>query len=239
MGRINAALVHLLISVFVFAVFLSLVFFIWYAYPFNITEGVGDIVYMMAGIDIVLGPLLTLVVFNTAKKSLKFDLSLIGIIQVSALIYGGFVIYSERPAWVVFVKDRFHVVGVMEVDTSKIPDKSLSVGILDRPKMVFAELPVGEKRDDILFQAIAGGADIDRTPELYRRYEPYKSEVVRASKEFSQHFDLKSENEVESKGFKWLPMEGKLKDIVVIVDVESQAVSHYKMLNPWKIVQTQ
>lgn len=221
--------------VFIFAIFLSLVFFIWYAYPFNITEGVGDIVYMMAGIDIVLGPLLTLVVFNTAKKSLKFDLSIIGLMQIAALVYGGYVIYSERPAWIAFAKDRFEVVGIMEIDASKIPDKRLSVGVFDRPKMVFVELPVGEKRNEILFQAIDGGADIDRTPELYREYEPNKTEMVKASKDFSTHVDLQHEVGLDSKNLKWLPVKGKLQDIVAIIDVENEAVSHYKQLNPWKV----
>ena len=211
-------------------------FFIWYTYPFNITEGVGDIVYLMAGIDIVLGPLLTLVVFNTAKKSLKFDLSVIGFVQIAALIYGGYVIYSERPAWIAFAKDRFEVVGIMEIDASKIPDQNLSVGVFDKPKMIFVELPVGEQRNDILFQALDGGADIDRTPELYRKYEPNKTEMVKASKEFSTHVSLQSE--ANTKGFKWLPVKGKLQDIVAIIDVKNQTVSHYRKLSPWELAQT-
>ena len=69
MSRFKAASVHFLISVAVFSIFLVFVFFIWYAYPFNLTQGVAEIVYLMAGVDIVLGPLLTLVVFNTAKRA--------------------------------------------------------------------------------------------------------------------------------------------------------------------------
>ena len=236
MSRVKAALSHLSISVFVFAIFLLLVFFIWYSYPFNITEGVGDIVYLMAGVDIVLGPLLTLVVFKGGKKGLKLDLALIGLVQIGALIYGGYVIYSERPAWVVFAKDRFEVVGLSEIDTSKVPDKSLLVGVFERPKKVFAELPSGERATDIALQAFSGGVDIERIPEQYREYEPRIEEVLKAAKEFSNHADLRNESNVESDGLKWLPVEGKLNNIIAIVDVKNKSVSHYRIMDPWKLV---
>ena len=239
MSRIKAALMHLLISIFVFSIFLSFVYFIWYHYPFNVTEGVGDIVYLMAGIDIVLGPLLTLVVFKAGKKGLKFDLSLIALVQVGALIYGGHVIYSERPAWLVFAKDRFEVVGLVEIDVSKIQDKNLLVGIFDRPKKVYAELPTGEKATDIALQALSGGVDIDRIPELYREYESHIAEVVAAGKDFSSHVDLRKENENDWKGLKWLPVEGKQKNIIAIIDVNSKTISGYKLLDPWRLVSVQ
>ena len=231
MSRIRAALTHLLISVFVFSLFLWLVFFIWYAYPFNITQGVAEIVYMMAGIDIVLGPLLTLIVFNTAKKSLKFDLTVIGCFQIVALIYGGYVIYSERPAWVTFAVDRFEVVGLLEIDQTKIPDKDLKVGFFDRPKFAYAERPEGEQANEILFNAIMGGNDIDRTPSLYRDFESNIDTVLAATKNFDEHYQLK--NESDEKGRKWLPVKGKLKSIVAIVDEEDKKIVEYKIINPW------
>ena len=89
MTRLKASFTHFLISIAVFGLFLALVFFIWYAYPFNLTQGVGEIVYIMAGVDVVLGPLLTLIVFKAGKKSLKFDLSVIALVQISALYLRG------------------------------------------------------------------------------------------------------------------------------------------------------
>lgn len=231
MSRIKAASVHLLISVVVFALFLSMVFFIWYAYPFNITQGVADIVYLMAGIDIVLGPLLTLVVFNTAKKSLKFDLSVIGLVQIAALVYGGYTIYSERPAWIAFAKDRFEVVGLLEIDAAKIPDQSLTVGFFDKPKMVYVEPPTGEQANEILFDALAGGNDIDRTPSLYRQIEPNEDIVIEATKSFNEHPELK--NDPNAVNLKWLPLKGKLKSITVILNPMKKDIVEYRMISPW------
>ena len=231
MSRVKAALLHLLISVFVFSIFLWLVFFIWYAYPFNITQGVAEIVYMMAGIDIVLGPLLTLIVFNTAKKSLRFDLSVIGFVQIAALVYGGYTIYSERPAWVTFATDRFEVVGLFEIDSSKIPDKNLRVGFFDRPKMIYAERPVGDQATDILFNSLAGGADIDRTPSLYRDIEPNIDTVLAATKDFQEHPILNKDSTLED--LKWLPVKGKAKSITAVIDTNTKKIVEYRMISPW------
>ena len=66
---------------------------------------------ILIGVDVVLGPLLTLVVFNPAKKSLRIDLAVIAALQVAALVYGISVIAQARPAYVVFAGDRFTVIG--------------------------------------------------------------------------------------------------------------------------------
>jgi hypothetical protein len=44
------------------------------------------------GRDLALGPLLTLIVFEPGKPSLKFDLSCIVLLQLGALLYGGTII---------------------------------------------------------------------------------------------------------------------------------------------------
>jgi len=172
-----------------------------------------------------------MIIFKAGKKGLKFDLIVIGLVQVAALIYGGYTIYSQKPTWVVFSVDRFAVVGLKEIDSSKIPDQSLKVGFLDKQKMVYTQLPTGELASKILDQVLAGGNDIDRTPSLYEEYEPNKDIVFAAAKDFEQHSSLK--NMPNPKGFKWLPMQGKHKDIVAILDSETKTIVRYEIINPW------
>ena len=232
MNRIKASLVHLSLSIFIFAIFLSLVYFIWYAYPFNLTQGIAEIVYLMAGIDIVLGPLLTLIVFNTAKKSLKWDLSIIGAVQIAALIYGAFVIYSARPVWIVFAVDRFEVVALNEVDVSELTDKSLKIGMFDKPRFVFTQKPVGEAANKIVFEAAAGGSDIDRLPQFYKNYADSIDLIKPRMNEINTHPGVQKaigeNNEV-----KWLAVKGKNKDIVAIVNKETAEVEDYVIISPW------
>ena len=232
LGRTKAALIHLLISIFIFSLFLSLVFFIWYAYPFYITQGVTNLVYLMAGIDIVLGPLLTFIIYKAGKKGLKFDLSVIGIVQVAALLYGGYIIYSQRPAWVVFAVDRFEVVSLVEVNSSELNNQNLTVGVLDKPKIVYAKKPVGELASKILDSSLAGGKDIAQTASLYEEFNLNKDKVFKAAKKIETHPILK--NETHIKESKWLPVQGKHKDIIAILDDESKTIVQYKIIHPWQ-----
>ena len=67
-----------------------------------------------------LGPLLTLVVFKSGKRGMKFDLAVIGLVQLAALIYGAHIVFLARPAFIVFVKDRFEMVAVVDLDPAEV-----------------------------------------------------------------------------------------------------------------------
>ena len=49
------------------------------------------------------------------KKSLKMDLAVIIIIQLSALFYGIYSIFEGRPAWLAYNVDRFELVRNNEI----------------------------------------------------------------------------------------------------------------------------
>lgn len=232
MTRIKAALTHFGISVFVFALFLSLVFFVWYAWPFNLTEGIAEIVYLMAGVDVVLGPLLTLIVFKAGKKGLKFDLSLIALVQVTALVYGGMVIYKERPAYIVFNVDRYSVVSVSEVDMSQSPIPEQAVGIFEKPKFIYAVLPEGNEAMEIAIAAVSGGNDIDRLPKFYRDYAKNGAKVVAATSAVKDiSVDIKPIKNMENMNY--APVVGKKRTIIAILDRASGEVVGYRLADPW------
>ena len=74
MSRFRAAAVHIAICTIVGAILLGLFWFVWYPQPLFRAVGGQDIFLMLLAIDMVLGPMLTLVVFKSGKKSLKSDL---------------------------------------------------------------------------------------------------------------------------------------------------------------------
>ena len=59
--------------------------------------GAGKLFLMMLGVDIILGPILTFIIYQKNKKSLKFDLFIIACIQISAIGYGVYSMYGGRP----------------------------------------------------------------------------------------------------------------------------------------------
>ncbi len=116
-NKLKACVIHLLCCVLIAIPTLGLVFGHWYATPFDKALGVETVFLMLLVIDIILGPLLTLVVYKANKPSLKFDLAVIACLQLAALIYGLHAISTARPVYMVFTKDRFDLILAHEVAT--------------------------------------------------------------------------------------------------------------------------
>lgn len=102
MNRFGAFAIHLGISLVIFAVLGYLIVFQWYPDFFFTSDGGWQGIRIVALVDLVLGPTLTLVVYKKGKPSLKFDLTVIALLQTACLIAGVYVVWSERPVAMVF-----------------------------------------------------------------------------------------------------------------------------------------
>ncbi|WP_221799358.1 hypothetical protein [Oceanobacter mangrovi] len=97
-NRYQAFGIHFGLSLLIFLGLVALVFTVWYpGVLFDADNGWQQALLMIAGVDLVLGPLLTLLVYNPAKKSLKMDLSIIAAFQFCALVGGIYTVNSARP----------------------------------------------------------------------------------------------------------------------------------------------
>ncbi|MGR3978322.1 type IV pilin accessory protein [Acinetobacter sp. 1207_04] len=114
--RIHFFLGHLSSSVIAALIILTLVFFVWYPAPLAQAEGVTHIFLLLIAIDVIVGPLLTLLVYKEGKKTLKMDLSVIIVMQVMALSYGMYSIIQSRPVWIAQNGDIFQLVRANVVD---------------------------------------------------------------------------------------------------------------------------
>jgi hypothetical protein len=113
---------HLVISAAVVALAALLVFGVWYPSPWRQLLGVAGVFGLVIGVDLVCGPLLTLVLASP-KKSRKerwVDLSLVGAIQLVALAYGLWAVFAARPVALVFEVDRFTIVSANEVQIDQL-----------------------------------------------------------------------------------------------------------------------
>jgi hypothetical protein len=109
MTRLGAFTLHLTASALLFLVFLGPMVFVGYPPPYFTIDGGSIILKILISIHLVIGPLLTLIVFKPGKPSLKFDLSCIVLLHLGALLYGRTIIYQQRPAFVVFSVDRVYL----------------------------------------------------------------------------------------------------------------------------------
>lgn len=180
--RRQAALFHLCVSAIVAATIFAMMVLLWYPSPWFGAAGGGTLLFLLIGVDVILGPLLTFVVYNPAKKSLVYDLAVIVMLQVAALIYGINVMAQARPAFVVYFRGAFEVVGAKDVVTEDMAEAKLpefqSVSWTG-PRLAAARLPSDPGVQlQIAMESGTGGPDFTVYPRFYIPYATASREAV-------------------------------------------------------------
>lgn len=118
----HAATRHLLGSAIFSALIAVLVFGLWYPYPYRELAGGLVLFGLVTGVDLVCGPLLTLVLFNPEKRrtALVLDLGMVILIQLAALGYGLWSVSAARPVHIVFEVDRFRLITAADINTADL-----------------------------------------------------------------------------------------------------------------------
>ena len=179
MSKSRAFMIHLSASAIIVGIVCILIFFVWYPQPYFDIVGAGSVLKILIGVDLIVGPLLTLFLYKPNKPNLKFDLSVIVVIQLIALIYGTTIIYQERPYYVVFAIDRFEVVGKTEIDPNDIRYDALRKKPLIGPMLVVALFPDSEQeRQELLNDVLSGKPDLERRPEYWDVYAKHSASVI-------------------------------------------------------------
>ena len=184
--RLKAAGLHFLLSGLIAVIAGSLVFGLWYPSQYRNIAGGRELFILVISIDVILGPLLTLTVFDIRKgwPHLRRDLAVIAVVQVAALAYGLHTVYIARPVALVFEGDRFRVVNAAEVYQPDLP----------KTKPEYQSLPLtgpwvlgtrasqnnDEEGDAQLLRQL--GAGVGMRPMYWRDYEASRSDVVAKSK---------------------------------------------------------
>lgn len=113
---------HLVLSLLLAALIAWLVFGIWFPTPYLEISGGLILFTLILGVDIVCGPLLTLLLLHPSKsrRAMAVDIVLIACLQLGALIYGLHVLSHARPLAIVFEVDRFRAISYADIQTSDL-----------------------------------------------------------------------------------------------------------------------
>lgn len=176
MSRWKAAAIHLSISLGVAAAVATLLYTLWFPPPYFRAAGASSLVLLLMGVDLVLGPTLTLVAFSPGKpwRLRRLDLSIIVTVQCIAFGYGFYVICQARPVFIVAESDRLILVtanDLSDADLAKGSRPEYRSRSWTGPRLVGALPPTGAQVADFTMQVLAGGKDIDQRPEFYVPYE--------------------------------------------------------------------
>lgn len=120
--RLRAAAIHLIISLCIATLAATLVFGFWYPYPYREISGGRELFLLLIAVDVAMGPLITLIIFNRAKprRELFMDFTAIGLLQLAALSYGLWTVFVARPAYLVFEYSRFSIAHAVEIDPAQL-----------------------------------------------------------------------------------------------------------------------
>ena len=184
MSRWRAAAIHLLISVLVVVTLGALLFTLWYPYGLFQFANADRLLLIVAVVDVVAGPLLTLIVFKANKPKLGLDLSIIGLVQAALLAYGLSVVWQSRPVFLVALPERIVLVFANEILDDALP----ASGQLPRsglpwfgPELVGARLPDDPKVKQYLLDELIAGRDLPMFPQHYVPFTDIASELLAGS----------------------------------------------------------
>lgn len=240
--KIRFFLSHLSVSLLIAFLALLLVFIFWYSYPLAQAVGVTHLFLMMLAIDVIVGPVLGFIVYKEGKKSLKMDLAIIILIQLSALIYGLYSIEQGRPAYIAYNIDRFELVRKNELVDSNIQQAQpqFQKPSWFKPQYVATEFAKDtQQRNDEMFAEVFSGISIAQRPERYVELTQAKTQIQQRALPLNELEQYNSKAEVEKALAKypnadaWLPLKANAVDMVVLLNKETAEVIKIVDLRPW------
>lgn len=236
-SSVKAAGFHFLGSVLVAALAAALVFLVWYPHPYGLLSGGLHLFLILISVDVVCGPLLTLVLFNPRKprRELVTDMSLVVLIQLAALAYGLYTVHDARPLFLVHEVDRFKVITLPDYGDVDVSEAIARLDTPLRPHPFKGPVTVGlrdardmNERQDVMLESTLGGRDYSQRPEFYVPYdEAYQTKALARAKPlnaFLEYFpdtaadaaDLLKKRGVQAEDALFLPVLHKQEWIAVL-----------------------
>jgi len=256
--RLKAFSVHLSISLAIFAVLLYLILIHWYPQPFFAADGGWQGIRIVVGVDLVLGPLMTFIVYRKGKPGLKFDLTMIALVQLTALTWGVHITYSERPVLITYSQFGFYTVTADQLEKT-----GLKIGDLKRFEqgsvlpMAYVDVPTDpDKREAVFVRSLRTGHPVYLMSKLYRPLDAQNIDKIR-----SDPIDVRANVEPDRRAWHalqrflakhdapldryiYLPLSCRYRNLVAIVDpktidiVGAVALTHarlqFKRVKPHK-----
>ena len=249
MSRWKAAFLHFLISLLVMSLVAGFVCWRWYPPGLFGMAKAGTILALLASVDLVLGPLLTAIVFRTGKPGLKFDLAVIALVQLLALSYGLNTLWHSRPAYIVAISNRFRMVFANEIE---MPSAEKAIPLYRSApawgaKVVAAPLPADPKARAAAILESFSGAEIFFQPSHYVPYPPSGDEPLRHAIPAEKVIALAPpaqraawqaafRRDLGLKQPAMLPLQSSRGSAAVLLDATDGRIVRYVGLDPWPVM---
>jgi len=245
-NKFKASLIHLALSFALVSLIIASTIYFWYPSDFLGITNYKHIALLIISIDLVLGPVLTFVVFSPKKKSLKFDLAVIAAMQLSALAYGVHALYETHPLFITYNHKGFNIVQANEVNPNDAKDAQFQISKLTALKLAFAKMPDDPvKQSEIMMGVdLKGEPDIDKRAAYFEPIENHLGTVLKDSLDVVKLFDednltpstkafLKKHGKNKDQ-YAYLPLKGTSGDAIIVLDKQTAKLVGTINVNPWK-----
>ncbi|HVF17101.1 MAG TPA: TfpX/TfpZ family type IV pilin accessory protein [Steroidobacteraceae bacterium] len=245
--KFRAFAIHFVATLVVALIAAALIFFVWYPPPFDTMVGGLKLFLLVAGCDLALGPLISLVIYNSRKsrRELTLDYLIVGVVQVAAFVYGVYAVSQARPVYIVFAQDRLEVIAageILESERAQARDPKYA-GLSHSGPVLVATHVKPEERNDALFAALEG-RDISVRPKFYVDYQT-QLDAIRARTQPLEKLEQKhpeskpfldtglKELRREARDFGWLPVKHTRGFWTALIDLKSSEPVHYIPIDPY------
>ena len=246
--KFRAFYLHFLVTLALSIAAATLIFLVWFPDPFQTMMGGTRFFVLVTVCDLVLGPLTSLIIYNSKKsrRALVFDYSVVGLVQLAAFVYGVYSMANSRPIYVAFTANQLEVVVAADIDDADLKDAQDPYR--SRPKwgpvLVGTQGPTDrEERNNLLFSALAG-KDRQHFPRYYVPYEANLDEINQHARTLD---DLErrrpgAKTEVDAavkelglprERLRWLPIGSPRSFWTALIDADSGRPIYYLPVDPY------
>ena len=246
MSRLRLFQIRLAASAALLLLVFALVRLLWYPGAYFTISGVSRQLWILAGVVMVVGPVLSAVVYKPGKKGLVLDLVILAAVELAVLVVATVLIFQGRPYFSVFAVDRFEAVVLGEVSGSDIPEALLGRRPDQQQRLVYAELPEDPERMDALIDetVFQGMADIDRRPEFWKPYSDGISIVKAAARPLQALLGRNDRRSIivnkwlatsggSAQDYIVLPLRGRAGDATIILSADNGYPVATLAVDPW------
>ncbi|RYH44662.1 MAG: pilus assembly protein [Alcaligenaceae bacterium] len=230
-GKSKAFILHLCVSGITIGLAAATVLR-WYTYTFLQLAGGTPLLLLLVGVDAVLGPFLTLIVYRAekTKKEKVIDITVIGVLQISALLYGLWTFYVARPVYLIFEYQRMALVTAADLtqeDLQKAPAELRKMPVAGPQLLSLRDFKSAAEQYDSVMLAMSGQSQAAQ-PNLWQSYEAGRVQLLEIAKPLSalsgalftaSRMDtLVAQSGLSKDQLKYLPLLARQGDWIILID---------------------
>lgn len=246
MSRAHFFQVRLAISAAVLLFVYSAIRALWYPGAYYETAGASRQVWVLIAVVLVVGPVLSTLVYRPGKKGLATDLAVLAFVELAALGAAATLLFIRQPYFTVFAVDRFEAVSRQEVTNLAAARERFGDRPGHAPRLVFARLPEDPEHLQALIDetVLMGMPDIDRRPEFWWPYASGVGAVKAAGRPLPDLAAASADHAgvvaawLRGRGrtageFLFLPLRGKAGDAALVIDAAIGYPVATIAVDPW------